>query len=241
MGKIDERERAYRVIKIVSELSNVSVDDILSKSRLTPIVEARRVAMVLLRDNLKLKYVQAGSYFNKDHATVINAVKKHKDFMDVDKNYREYFSICEAAINDDSLLKLKDSSEIIIALTEKVKELQKQIKDLHEQTEVLKQTINYQKKHLTMAIRDVVFSEEWIGTADCDIDPGEPQQWYDSYGDPGHPGTPPSVEVNAVWVRLKDRNNQEIEVDVLPLLHEGGLLDAADIEREIYENEGFED
>ena len=46
-----------------------------------------------------------------------------------------------------------------------------------------------------MATRDIEFSEEWVGTVDCDLDPGEPQRWYDSNGDPGTPGIPPSVEV----------------------------------------------
>jgi len=88
-----------------------------------------------------------------------------------------------------------------------------------------------------MATRDIEFSEEWVGTVDCDIDLGEPQRWYDSNGDPGTPGIPPSIEVYRVWMSLKDREGNEIEVDVLPFLHEAGIIDEDDIRRNLEEIE----
>ena len=88
-----------------------------------------------------------------------------------------------------------------------------------------------------MPSRDIEFSEEWIGTVDCDIDPGEPRQWHDSQGNPGTPGIPPSIEVYRVWMSLKDREGNDVEVDVLPFLHEAGIVDEDEIAQDILERE----
>lgn len=36
-------------------------------------------------------------------------------------------------------------------------------------------------------------------TIEYEYDPGEPDQWYDSNGDPGTPGYGPSVTIYNVW------------------------------------------
>ena len=51
-------------------------------------------------------------------------------------------------------------------------------------------------------------------------DPGEPDQWYDSNGDPGTPGYGPTVEIYAVWYIAKDRLGNHVSVDVQDLLEE---------------------
>lgn len=225
MGKIDQYQRAERVMLAVSKPTGVSLDDMRGKSRFTRVVEARRVAMVLMRKTLGLTLVATGRHFNKDHATVLHAERQHSNLMDVDRNYREYYNVCELAVENDELLKVKDSRDIIIALTERVRVLEEELKALKKD------------KVFNMTTRDIEFSEEWVGTVDCDIDLGEPQQWYDSNGDPGTPGIPPSIEVYRVWMSLKDREGNEIEVDVLPFLHEAGIIDEDDIRRNLEEIE----
>ena len=88
-----------------------------------------------------------------------------------------------------------------------------------------------------MPSRDIEFSDKWVGTADYDIDPGEPRQWYDSQGNSGTPGEEPSVEVHRVWLVLQDREGNDVEVDVLPFLHGAGIVDEDEISQAIYENE----
>jgi hypothetical protein len=51
-------------------------------------------------------------------------------------------------------------------------------------------------------------------------DPGEPDQWYDSNGDPGTPGYGPTVEVHRVWYNATDRLGNPVSVDVQDLLEE---------------------
>ena len=57
-------------------------------------------------------------------------------------------------------------------------------------------------------------------TIQYSYDPGEPDQWYDSNGDPGTPGYGPFVEVHHVWYVTKDRLGNFVSVDVQDLLEE---------------------
>jgi hypothetical protein len=58
--------------------------------------------------------------------------------------------------------------------------------------------------------------------------PGEPDQWYDSNGDPGTPGYGPTADIKHVWYTTKDRNGNLVTVDVEHLLEE-------DIEEKVLE------
>ncbi len=59
-------------------------------------------------------------------------------------------------------------------------------------------------------------------------DPGEPDQWYDSNGDPGTPGYGPTAEIQHVWYTNTDTNGNQVTIDVQHLLEE-------DIEEKILE------
>ena len=59
-------------------------------------------------------------------------------------------------------------------------------------------------------------------------DPGEPDQWYDSNGDPGTPGYGPTADIKHVWYTNTDVNGNQVTVDVQHLLEE-------DIEEKILE------
>ena len=49
-------------------------------------------------------------------------------------------------------------------------------------------------------------------------DPGEPDQWYDSNGDPGTPGYGPSVTIYSVWCSLEDAKGIEHDVDIYKII-----------------------
>jgi len=63
---------------------------------------------------------------------------------------------------------------------------------------------------------------------DYTYDPGEPDQWYDSNGDPGTPGYGPTADIKHVWYTNTDINGNQVTVDVQHLLEE-------DIEEKILE------
>lgn len=49
------------------------------------------------------------------------------------------------------------------------------------------------------------------------FDPGEPDQWYDSNGDPGTPGYGPSIDIHHIWVELINDEGSTSIVDIYGL------------------------
>lgn len=63
--------------KIVADHYKIRVQDLKAKSRTRPIVNARQVAMFLIKKHLDKSLVEIGrSFGGKDHTTVINAIKR---------------------------------------------------------------------------------------------------------------------------------------------------------------------
>jgi hypothetical protein len=75
-------------------------------SRKHEFVKVRQVCMYMIRKTLKIGFTKIGIEFNKDHATIIHAVKKIEGFLEYDKELQK-------EINDlDKILKLKSNANI---------------------------------------------------------------------------------------------------------------------------------
>lgn len=62
--------------KMVAEAFNVKVPDLKSRNRAEPLVTARQIAMYLIKKYLDQPVTEIGRSFNKDHSTVINALRR---------------------------------------------------------------------------------------------------------------------------------------------------------------------
>ena len=67
---------AQDIMEIVANYFGLSVDDLICKSRVGALVEARSIAMFLCRRMTDLSYPDIGRLFNRDHSTVVTAYKK---------------------------------------------------------------------------------------------------------------------------------------------------------------------
>lgn len=67
-------ETADRIISAVSKKYNVSTDDLKSKAKTKEVVEARHIAVYLIRKVVRLPLKQIGGIFNRDHSTIMNSV-----------------------------------------------------------------------------------------------------------------------------------------------------------------------
>lgn len=80
----------------ISEYFDIPVTKIISKSRKQPIVNARMyyffTARYLLRsmNNESLSYL--GGTLNKDHSTVVNAIKNFKNYYETDEEFRDNYN-----------------------------------------------------------------------------------------------------------------------------------------------------
>jgi len=84
------------IIQYICERYNISYTAIQSGVRKREIVDARHKGMNLMAIYTKKSLKAIGLYYGgRDHSTIINAQKKHNDFMDMDKHYRiEFNHIC---------------------------------------------------------------------------------------------------------------------------------------------------
>jgi len=76
------------IIKKVSEITGIRVSELKGKSKKRTIVEARQIAMVLIRKTGKSQEI-TGAYFNRDHATVAHAEYCVKEVAPKDEDFQK--------------------------------------------------------------------------------------------------------------------------------------------------------
>ena len=116
-----------KIMNIVSHISEIPVDVITGRKRLREIVSARRIAMFLLHDIGRWSTTEIGASFNRDHATVIHAVKTHYDLYKYDRSYKMLFDICKAAIEENGGFNMKNKDDVIAKLTDKISRLEAEL------------------------------------------------------------------------------------------------------------------
>ncbi|HSN74820.1 MAG TPA: chromosomal replication initiator protein DnaA, partial [Anaerolineae bacterium] len=85
MVPLKAQATAEEVVALVARHFEISLDDLASPSRKREIVQARQVAMYLLRNELELSYANAGALFGgRDHATVMHSVEKIEGLLQSD-------------------------------------------------------------------------------------------------------------------------------------------------------------
>ena len=90
-----------RVQKVVCEYFNITRDTLISKSRKRQIVQARQIAMYMIRNfisNCSLSTIGA-ELGGKDHATVLHACSTVSDLMETDKSFKQYVSDIESILS----------------------------------------------------------------------------------------------------------------------------------------------
>lgn len=68
-------------------VNHITMDQLESKSRLRPVVEARRMVFNVARDLLEMTFSETGKIFNQDHATAIHHIKQNRALISVDSFY----------------------------------------------------------------------------------------------------------------------------------------------------------
>ena len=89
MNRIDE------IINHVARSEGLTVEDLKGPSRKAEIVQARFIAIYILRE-LGLSFQKIGDEFSRDHSTIMNAVKKVDTFKHAEAKINQYK--CELSI-----------------------------------------------------------------------------------------------------------------------------------------------
>ncbi len=78
-----------KIFRVVSKYYDVPIDTLKSPRRQQNVVHARQVCMYLLRTLTDSPLSEIGSFFNRDHTTVINAVNKVEKMMEEDPKVKD--------------------------------------------------------------------------------------------------------------------------------------------------------
>ena len=118
-----------RVVDAVSKLTGVTIAEIMGPRRDRHIIRARFAAMAIARDYLNLSYPQIGREFNRDHTSVINAMRRvdalcdDRDLNDLEAIARQAGIIVTAA----ELRQFVERIETLEAEKQEAAEAQKEV------------------------------------------------------------------------------------------------------------------
>ncbi|WP_158255348.1 helix-turn-helix domain-containing protein [Rhodoblastus acidophilus] len=91
------RDKFDPILKMVSERTGVSVADILGKGRRAPIAAARQEAMWTVRTITNWSLSRIGGRFNRDHTTVLHAIRQVEARADQDADLRAFMDAVKNA------------------------------------------------------------------------------------------------------------------------------------------------
>lgn len=81
------------VISAVSDITEISLDEMTSRDRHRDTTEARHIAMYILRMKKNLPLKKIGNIFNRDHTSVIHAVRLAGDLIITSESFKTKFDL----------------------------------------------------------------------------------------------------------------------------------------------------
>lgn len=72
----DKKLSSDKILHVISEIFDMTLEEILGKGQTKDIVFPRQLAMYVLRNKLNMPYLKIGRVFSKDHSTVISSIKQ---------------------------------------------------------------------------------------------------------------------------------------------------------------------
>lgn len=76
-----------QILTAIAQANNVTVDDIIGRSRERRVADARKMAMFTLVTYSRMTLHNVGAVLNKDHSTVLYARETHPDILANDRAY----------------------------------------------------------------------------------------------------------------------------------------------------------
>ncbi len=86
---------------IVCEITHLNKKELLSESRERYLVDARRLSYALIRQLFGTPFLAMGKFFKKNHASIIHALKGHRDLLEYDEVYRDRYTRIYRLISEE--------------------------------------------------------------------------------------------------------------------------------------------
>lgn len=74
------------ILKAVSVVYNISIADMLGRSRRAAVAEARMMAMYMIQRHTRMTLMEIGHVFGRKHSTVIHAIRRINELAQIDKH-----------------------------------------------------------------------------------------------------------------------------------------------------------
>ena len=122
-------DKFKEIKKTACSVTNISLEELESKSRKRYVVDARRMVFSIAKDYLEMKISHIADRFNMNHASIIHHLKQHKDLITSDIYYKDRF---------DKLLDLYKLNISYVNKDELIEEIKKlKLENLRIETELI--------------------------------------------------------------------------------------------------------
>lgn len=89
-------DMAITIMAAISTATGITPEQMRSMSRKRDIIEARAIAVSLIRYHVGCTYSDIGAMFNRDHTTALHSHKSAKVWIDVDDRFvNKFYSVVE--------------------------------------------------------------------------------------------------------------------------------------------------
>ncbi len=107
------KEEINLLFSIIENELGMTRDEVISKSRKSEIVDARRIVAAICKKNSKLSLEKIGLQLGgRDHATILSAIKRHDSLYESDKYYVKKFDNINYKFLSSNVISKKISSSI---------------------------------------------------------------------------------------------------------------------------------
>jgi len=122
-------DKFEEIKKTACSVTNITLEELESKSRKRYVVDARRMVFSIAKDYLQMKISHIAVKVNMNHASIIHHLKQHKDLITSDIYYKDRF---------DKLLELYKLNISYINKDELIEEIKKlKAENLRIETELI--------------------------------------------------------------------------------------------------------
>jgi len=87
------------IVMAVKEVTEISWEELISKSRVMDVKDARHLLIYFLRKKTRLTWSKIGDVLNKNHATAIHAYERVNALRDYDYYYKKHIPAVNNLIN----------------------------------------------------------------------------------------------------------------------------------------------
>lgn len=124
-----KRLKIDKIVQAVAGVHGLTIEEMHSSKRDRHLIDARRQAVVVIKDLLGYASTYIGRYFNKNHATILHHIKAHRQIIEYDYIYRDKFILAKNTAIDFIDREPVSNEELITTLTKEVNKLRLDLRD----------------------------------------------------------------------------------------------------------------